>query len=188
MGDSHSPTLGSKYTAGRAKEGHPTHSQSLESKCQAPLQLSGQSYIPSTPLSTSVCDGTQMLRTGLLSPQGPPNQGTQASSSGSYFSSCRHSRTPPLVPLIPSLIVQMQKGLMLRSCLPRVNRGGPTPWPPHPQPSLEAPAVPNPLSCKQKTIITYLPRLLATQKQVLQLQCRGAKFIIPKLIFLAYQF
>ena len=78
----------------REGKGRPSHSQPVPGVLSAKLPHSslGQSYIPSTPLSTSVCDGSQMLRTGLLSPQGPPNQETQASSSGSYFSSCRHSR------------------------------------------------------------------------------------------------
>lgn len=71
MGDPHPPHL--KSTTGRAEDGYPSHTQSLgvfRYKCQSPLQ----DHVLSRPQCPHLCDGTQMLRTGLLNPQGPPNQ------------------------------------------------------------------------------------------------------------------
>lgn len=111
----------------REGKGRPSHSQPVpESKYLAPLQLSGQSYIPSTSLSTSVCDGTQMLRTGLLSPQGPQIQGHKPPPAEAT-SVLADTAGPFSVPLIPSLIVQMQgtdtPGPVCKS------EQGCTPWP-----------------------------------------------------------
>ena len=93
MGDSHPPTLGSKITEGRVKEGHPTHSQSLESKCQAPLQLSGP-VLHSMDISVYICVRWEPDAQDLAAkPTRTPKSRDTASSSGSYSSSERQSRT-----------------------------------------------------------------------------------------------
>lgn len=74
-----------KHCRGRgAKEGHPPHTQYLSvwrPKCQA--RPSGKSYTLCRAQGSYLCNGTQIFRTGLLGPQGPPNQKQQRPPEGS---------------------------------------------------------------------------------------------------------